>query len=77
MSVPGCVIPLAAAVLGVAVRDVLLTADEYRAMAAGLADTTGPATGDSRLSDWLAANGATLGTGYANEIDRHFTRSAG
>ena len=34
--------------------DVLLTADEYGAMAAGLADTDGPATGPTALSVWLA-----------------------
>ena len=53
-------------------HDVLLTKDEYRSMADGLADTTGPATGETRLSTWLTENGATLGTTYANEIDRHF-----
>ncbi len=56
-------------------RDVLLTADEYRAMAAGLADTSGPSTGSIRLSEWLTDNGAQLGLRYANEIGRHYVRS--
>ncbi|MGH9280013.1 MAG: SDR family oxidoreductase [Acidimicrobiales bacterium] len=73
VSLPGCVIPAVAGLVGVAVRDVLLTADEYQAMAAGLADTPTPATGDTRLSEWLAAHGANLGTHYAHEIDRHFS----
>jgi len=70
--VPGVLLPVAARVLGLALRDVLLTADEYRAMAAGLADTDGPATGPTALSDWLATRGETLGLRYANELRRHF-----
>lgn len=70
--VPGTVIPPLAAGLGLALRDVLLTAEEYRAMAAGLADTDGPATGTVRLSEWIKDNADTLGVRYANEIDRHF-----
>ena len=42
------------------------------AMADGLADTDGPATAPTALSDWLAEHGATLGTHYANELERHF-----
>ena len=55
-------------------HDVLLTADEYRAMVDGLADTGGPATGETRLSEWLLAHGEVLGRTYANELDRHFLR---
>ena len=53
-------------------RDVLLTADEYHAMADGLADTDGPDTAPTAIRDWLHENGATLGMRYANELDRHF-----
>ena len=70
--VPGAAVPLCARVLGLALRDVLLTADEYRAMAAGLADTDGPATGATALSVWLAEHGQSLGLRYANELARHF-----
>ncbi len=70
--VPGATVPLLARLLGIAVRDVLLTRDEYRAMAAGLADTDGPATGPTALSDWLAAHADVLGVRYANELNRHF-----
>jgi NADH dehydrogenase len=59
-------------VLGVALRDVVLTADEYRAMAAGLADTATPATGTTSILDWIDRNGADLGHRYANELQRHF-----
>ncbi|HVX22890.1 MAG TPA: NAD(P)H-binding protein [Acidimicrobiales bacterium] len=70
--VPAAVLPPLAATLGLALRDVLLTREEFRAMAAGLADTDGPATGATPLSGWVAAHGDTLGRRYANELDRHF-----
>jgi uncharacterized protein YbjT (DUF2867 family) len=72
LHVPGATVPVFARLLGLALHDVLLTADEYRAMAAGLADTSGPATGPTALSAWLATQGGSLGLRYANEIERHF-----
>jgi len=72
LHVPGATVPVVARMLGLALHDVLLTADEYRAMAAGLADTDGPATGPTPLSTWLAEHGDALGLRYANELERHF-----
>ena len=70
--VPGELISVAARVLGLALRDTLLTREEYRAMADGLADTDGPATGQISLTEWITQNKDTLGRRYANEINRHF-----
>jgi uncharacterized protein YbjT (DUF2867 family) len=70
--VPSALIPVMARVLGWLLRDVLLTSDEYGAMAAGLANTTGPATGPTALSEWLTQQGPELGRHYANELHRHF-----
>jgi uncharacterized protein YbjT (DUF2867 family) len=70
--VPGSLIPPAARLLGLALRDTLLTAEEYQAMADGLADTEGPATGETALSQWIADHEDTLGRVYANELTRHF-----
>jgi len=70
--VPGALIPPAARLLGLALRDTLLTADEYRGMADGLADTDGPATGETSLSRWISDHKGTLGRVYANELARHF-----
>jgi NADH dehydrogenase len=70
--VPGPLIPAAARVLGVALRDTLLTDDEYRGMADGLADTDGPATGETGLTQWMADHKDSLGRFYANELTRHF-----
>lgn len=70
--VPGAAVPMLSGIVGLALHDVLLTGDEYRALSQGLADVEGPATGDTALSDWLKDHGATLGLRYANELDRHF-----
>jgi uncharacterized protein YbjT (DUF2867 family) len=72
--VPGGLVPVLSGVLGAALRDTLLTADEYRAMAGGLADSDAPSTGDTVFTDWVRGQGDDLGRRYANEIDRHFSR---
>jgi NADH dehydrogenase len=69
---PGWLIPPVARVLGLVLRDVLLTGEEYRAMAEGLADSSAPAAGETVLSDWIAKHGADLGRTYANELVRHY-----
>jgi nucleoside-diphosphate-sugar epimerase len=70
--VPGAVIPALAAALGVVLRDTLLTAGEYRSMAAGLADSPGPATGTIAVSEWVREHGDELGKRYASELNLHF-----
>jgi uncharacterized protein YbjT (DUF2867 family) len=69
---PGWLIPPVSSVLGLLLRDVLLTGEEYRSMAEGLADSSAPATGDVVLTDWIAKNGGKLGRMYANELVRHY-----
>jgi NADH dehydrogenase len=70
--VPAQLVPGLSSVLGAALHDVLLTRDEYQAMATGLADTDGPPTGSTRLSTWISEHGGDLGVHYANELSRHF-----
>jgi uncharacterized protein YbjT (DUF2867 family) len=70
--VPGAAIPLLARVLGIMLHDTLLTPDEYRSMAAGLANSTAPATGSIAVTDWIREHGDELGRHYASELDRHF-----
>jgi uncharacterized protein YbjT (DUF2867 family) len=69
---PGWLIPPLSAVLGAALRDVLLTREEYRAMAAGLATSDAPSSGQTSLMDWIASHGDELGLVYANELTRHY-----
>jgi NADH dehydrogenase len=75
--VPGFAVPAMASLLGLVLRDVLLTGEEFRAMADGMADTDGPATGTISVSDWIREQADTLGRSYANEIERHFRHPAG
>lgn len=72
VSVPGPVLTRLSRLIGVALRDSLLTADEYHAMVDGLADSDAPTTGTVRFTDWLTTNADRLGRRYANEIQRHF-----
>jgi NADH dehydrogenase len=74
---PGWLIPPLSAVLGAALRDVLLTTEEYQSMAAGLATSDAPATGQASLMDWIASHGGELGRTYANELNRHYRPAAG
>ena len=76
LSVPGPVLTTMACALSPIVKDKVLTADEYHAMADGLADSDAPATGTIALTDWITAHGSTLGHHYANELDRHFRSPA-
>jgi uncharacterized protein YbjT (DUF2867 family) len=69
---PGWLIPPLSAALGAVLRDVLLTREEYQAMAVGLADSGAPSTGQIILTDWIAKHGDTLGRTYASELDRHY-----
>jgi len=70
--VPGMLIPVLAGALNIALRDTLLTADEYLSLAAGRADSAGPATGAIAFTQWVQAHGAELGRRYLNELDLHF-----
>jgi len=73
VSVPGWALPPLTTVIGVLLRDRLLTTDEYNAMADGLADSQAPANGQTRLTDWLSANAESLGRRYINDTKGHFT----
>ncbi|HZC51445.1 MAG TPA: NAD(P)H-binding protein [Mycobacterium sp.] len=73
--VPGAVLPALSRALSLALRDTLLTRDEYLAMADGLADSDSPTTGKVVLTEWIAEHRADLGRRYANELDRHYRSS--
>jgi NADH dehydrogenase len=70
--VPGRILTGLSSALSLMLRDTLLTRDEYRAMADGLADSDAPATGGIVFTDWVSEHGSTLGRHYANELERHF-----
>jgi hypothetical protein len=70
--VPPWVALALAAVLGLLVRDVLVTGDELAGLMAELVVTDGPATGSVRLSEWLADHAGEVGREYASELARHY-----
>jgi uncharacterized protein YbjT (DUF2867 family) len=63
--------------LGLVVRDVVLTADEIRGLTSGLLVSHQPALGHISFLEWLNEHRRTLGSAYANELDRHFRRRRG
>ncbi len=59
-------------IIGVVLRDVVLTPEEVAGLTDDLLVTEGPPAGDIRLSDWLRSNTATIGAHYASELQRHY-----
>ena len=54
------------------VGDVVLTWEEYQGLMGNLLAPEGPATGETRLSQWLAENREHIGSHYASEVARHY-----
>jgi NADH dehydrogenase len=73
--VPAGLAYLATLVAGWLVGDVVLTWEEYRGLMGNLLAPEGPASGSTRLSDWLSAHKGVAGTRYASEVARHYTRA--
>lgn len=62
--------------VGACVGDVVLTRDEIGALMAGLLDSNGPATGETRLTEWARTHADSLGRRYASELARRRDRAA-
>jgi NADH dehydrogenase len=63
---------MATLLTGWMVRDVVLTWEEYQGLTENLLASDGPATGETRLSEWLAKHGVSVGRKYASEVARRF-----
>ena len=72
--VPALAALAAARLIGLVVRDVVLTRDEIAELRSGLMTSSAPPTGRVRPADWLAEHGDALGRAWASELDRHFRR---
>ena len=57
--------------VGLLMRDMVLTNDEVVGLRDGLLTSGDPPTGTTRLSDWLAENGDGLGRRYVSELGRN------
>jgi len=67
----GLVYPLTR-LIGVITGDVTVHPTELDALMDGLATCDGPAAGERRYTDFLAANAADYGRAYTNEVRRNF-----
>jgi len=72
MRMPTILAYLSTRLAGTFLRDVVLTWQEYNGLMSNLLAPMGPATGQTRLTDWLFLNRRDLGRRYASEIGRHF-----
>jgi NADH dehydrogenase len=55
-------------------RDVTITREEIQGLLLNLLDSKAPATGETKLTDWVKRNASTLGVKYANEVARRKNR---
>ena len=62
----------AANLVGLALRDVVLTRDEISGLMASHLVSPDPPTGATRLTDWMRQHRETLGRSYASELARHY-----
>jgi uncharacterized protein YbjT (DUF2867 family) len=63
---------VASRMLGLMVRDVMLTADEITELTASLLVSSDPPAGVISFRDWIQAEGDNLGGTYHSELDRHY-----
>ena len=72
LHLPAALVLATTRLIGVGVRDVVLTRDEIRELSEGLLASADPPTCPTRFSDWIAANGAQVGRHYSSELQRNF-----
>jgi NADH dehydrogenase len=63
---------LAAQIVSLFVKDVVLTPEEVDGLMAGLLVSKDPPLGTIRLADWLEENKNRVGKEYASELKKHF-----
>jgi len=61
---------LASRCIGLLVGDIFITREEIKGLMDGLLYVDSPPAGKTRLTDWMRANAATLGSRYASELQR-------
>lgn len=68
---PGAAL-LLSRVIGLFVRDVVVTPEEIEGLMSDLLVSDAPPTCRTRLSDWLGQNADSIGVRYASELRRHY-----
>ncbi len=72
VSLPPPLVLASAQVMGLAVRDVVLTGEEINGLMSGHLVLPDPPTAATRLTDWMRDHRDTLGRHYASELARHY-----
>jgi nucleoside-diphosphate-sugar epimerase len=72
LHLPPAAMSAASRALGLLVHDVVLTPQEIGGLTAGLLVSHDAPLGRIAFSDWLAEHGGSIGSDYANELQRHF-----
>lgn len=72
LPMPRVAVLAAAAILGLVVRDQVLTRDEVDELTSSLLTSTEPARGRIRLSDWVATSAEGLGRRWSSELARNY-----
>ena len=72
LRLPPPLVLTSAALVGLALRDVVLTREEIDGLMSGHLVSPDPPTGPTRLTDWLQDHKDTLGKRYASELARHY-----
>lgn len=61
--------------VGLFLRDIILTREEVLGLKQELLVTSSSPLGKESVMDWLVENGQNLGRNYANDLNRHFRRT--
>jgi nucleoside-diphosphate-sugar epimerase len=72
LPMPGSIVLAAARVLGLVVRDVVLTADEIRELSSSLLTSLEPPLGVISTSGWIRTNADSLGLRWSSELERNY-----
>ena len=77
LPMPGLVVLATAKLLGVVLRDVVLTRDEIRELTSSLLTSHDPPLGTIRVTDWVRANADALGRRWSSELARNYRLPTG
>ena len=70
--IPPCLALVSTGLMGLALRDVVLTRDEIEGLAADLLFSNAPPTCPTKLSEWLQSNAGSVGRIYLSELRKHY-----
>ncbi len=72
MPLPPGMVYTSARLMGLVLRDVVLTREEIDGLMSGHLVSSGPPTAATRLTDWMREHRSSLGRRYASELARHY-----